>query len=448
MDTDHDILNMHATNVLPVVREAHRFRADSGSRWAEHDDIEVSVVMPCLNEVSTLRICIEKAWACLKANGIRGEVVVADNGSTDGSAIVAKQVGARVVHAKEKGYGNALRAGFEATRGKYLIMGDADDSYDFTNLMPFIDALRCGNDVVMGERFKGGIAPGAMPWHHKYIGNPLLTATMNLFFHTGISDAHCGLRAFTKDAYERMGLRTTGMEFASEMIVKANASGMRMTEVPTTLSPDGRSRPPHLRSFRDGWRHLRFLMTLTPKWILVYPGAAMLFVGIVLMALLGGGPVTLGSIVLDHHTMIAAAMLVVVGYQALTIGFLARVFAVREEIGPPSKWLATGNKLLTLEGGLIGGTTILFLGAFLVAGMTLRWIAKDFGPLNFSSTFRPMLIGTTLIALGSQTLFMSFFYNMLQLTDKEDQSAAARKRSNQGLDQIHTCGSDRPAARE
>lgn len=448
MNTHHDMLDKHATSVLPAVNEGLGVRADSASVWAEYGDIEVSVVMPCLNEVSTLRICIEKAWACLNANGIRGEVVVADNGSTDGSAIVAKQVGARVVHAKEKGYGNALRAGFEAASGKYLIMGDADDSYDFTNLMPFIDALRRGSDVVVGARFKGGIAPGAMPWHHKYIGNPLLTATMNLFFRTGISDAHCGLRALTRDAYERMELRTTGMEFASEMLVKASAGGMKMTEVPTTLSPDGRSRPPHLRSFRDGWRHLRFLMTLAPKWVLMYPGSVMLFVGIVLMTLLGGGPVTLGSIVLDHHTMIAAAMLVVVGYQALTIGFLARVFAVREEIGPPSKWLAAGNRLLTLEGGLIGGTILFLMGFLLVGGMTLHWIAKDFGPLNLTSTFRPMLIGTTLIALGSQTLFMSFFYNMLQLTDKEDQSVPTRQRSDSRSERRHECRSDGRAPRE
>lgn len=405
-------INHDPTVPAPLKPEPVRPNADGNP--------EVSVVMPCLNEVATLGICIEKARRCLEINGVSGEIVVADNGSTDGSVKLARGEGARVVLAREHGYGNALRAGFQAARGRYFIMGDADDSYDFGNLMPFISALRGGSDVVVGARFQGGIAPGAMPWHHRYIGNPLLTGALNLFFRTRMSDAHCGLRAMTRQAFERMKLRTTGMEFASEMLVRADAARLKMTEVPTTLAPDGRSGPPHLRSFRDGWRHLRFLLTLAPKWILIYPGAVMLIIGAMMMALLGSGPVTLGSVVLDSHTLIAGAMLLIVGYQAVTIGFLARVFAVREELGPPSRWISKGHRWLTLEAGLIAGGFLLAIGAVLVVAMVVYWVNKDFGPLDLTNTFRPLLVGTTLLALGSQTLFMSFFYNMLQLTAPRD----------------------------
>ncbi len=238
-------------------------------------EVEVSVVMPCLNEAETLETCIHKALDFFARSRVSGEVVVADNGSTDGSVDIARRAGARVVHVEKKGYGNALMGGFEAAKGKYLIMGDADDSYDFQNLMPFIEKLRAGYDVVMGNRFRGGIKAGAMSWHHKYIGNPVLTGLLNLFFRSGIGDAHCGLRGLTREAFNGLRLRTTGMEFASEMVVKAAALGLKMTEVPTVLNPDGRSRPPHLRSFRDGWRHLRFLMLLAPKWALVIPGGVM-----------------------------------------------------------------------------------------------------------------------------------------------------------------------------
>ena len=230
---------------------------------------EVSIVMPCLNEAETVGACVRKALRFLVENEIDGEVIVADNGSTDGSQQLAAAAGGRVVQVAKKGYGNALMGGFEAARGRYLIMGDADESYDFENLGPFVEKLRAGYEIVMGNRFRGGIKDGAMPWHHKYIGNPILTGVLNLFFHSSIGDAHCGLRAITKDAFHRLRLRTTGMEFASEMVVKATAFKLEMTEVPIVLSPDGRSRPPHLRSFRDGWRHLRFLMLLAPNWALM-----------------------------------------------------------------------------------------------------------------------------------------------------------------------------------
>src|SRR6266446_3121049 len=279
--------------------------------------VEVSVVMPCLNEAETLETCIRKALDFFVRSRVSGEVVVADNGSTDGSIDIARAAGARVVHVEKKGYGNALMGGFEAAKGKYLIMGDADDSYDFQNLMPFIERLRAGYDVVMGNRFRGGIKKGAMPWHHKYIGNPVLTGVLNLFFRSGIGDAHCGLRGISREALNDLHLRTTGMEFASEMVVKAAAQQLKMTEVPTVLSPDGRSRPPHLRSFRDGWRHLRFLMLLAPKWALMIPGGLMGLAGLILMVLLWVGPLHMGHTVLDVHTMLLSSMLVIVGYQAV-----------------------------------------------------------------------------------------------------------------------------------
>ncbi|MCH8852982.1 MAG: glycosyltransferase family 2 protein [Planctomycetes bacterium] len=390
-------------------------RAGQAQSIRDEELIELSVVMPCLDEAETLGICIRKALDCIRDNRIRGEVVIADNGSTDGSIEIAQAEGARVIHAEIRGYGAALSAGFEAARGKYLIMGDADDSYDFSNLMPFVEKLREGSDLVMGSRFKGGIAPGAMPWHHKYIGNPVLTGILNLLHGTGVDDAHCGLRGLTKEAVTRLNLRSTGMEFASEMVLKAEAKGLQIDEVPITLSRDGRSRPPHLRSFRDGWRHLRFMMMLSPKWVLMYPGALLVAVGTIIMAVLGFGPFRLGSVIFDQHTLIAGAMFVIVGYQAVTVGVAARIFAVQQEIGPPSKPLQWGFKILNLERGLVAGALVLVAGLVLVVGMTVYWASKEFGLLDLESTIRPMLVGATLIALGSQTILMSFFCSMLSI---------------------------------
>jgi hypothetical protein len=382
--------------------------------------VEVSVVMPCLNEAETLETCIRKALDFFARSGVSGEVVVADNGSTDGSIEIARRNGARVVHVERKGYGNALMGGFEAAKGKYLIMGDADDSYDFENLMPFIEKLRAGYDVVMGNRFRGGIKKGAMSWHHKYIGNPVLTGILNLFFRTGIGDAHCGLRGLSREAFDGLRLRTTGMEFASEMVVKAAAQQLNMTEVPTVLSPDGRSRPPHLRSFRDGWRHLRFLMLLAPKWALMIPGGLLGLTGLVLMVLLWVGPLHMGHTVLDVHTMLLSSMLVIVGYQAVTIGFAARIFALQQEIGPPSRALRWGFRVLNLERGLIAGAAAVVAGLALIGYVVLVWSAHGFGPLDVTRTLRPVLIGTVLIALGMQTVLMSLFYSMLGLRLRQD----------------------------
>src|SRR5262245_45787309 len=275
---------------------------DIQQRNSHAGDIEVSVVMPCLNEARTVGVCVAKAKACLEQLGVHGEIIVADNGSTDGSQDIARLHGARVVPASRRGYGAALQAGIEQAHGRFIIMGDSDDSYDFTNLSPFIEKLRGGDELVMGNRFRGGIKPGAMPWLHRYVGNPVLTGILNLFFRTPIGDAHCGLRGFRKDAYEKLGLTAPGMEFASEMVVKASLQRQKISEVATTLSPDGRDRPPHLRSFRDGWRHLRFLLLMCPRWLYFIPAALLIFGGLGLMAWLTPGPRHVGNVQLDIHS--------------------------------------------------------------------------------------------------------------------------------------------------
>lgn len=277
--------------------------------------MEISIVMPCLNEAETLEICITKALNFLKKNNILGEVIIADNGSTDGSLKIAEKLGAKVVHAKIKGYGAALQAGVKNAEGKYVIIGDSDDSYDFSNLMPFIEKLREGNDLVMGNRFKGGIAKAAMPFLHRYVGNPVLSFIGRLFFKTEIRDFHCGLRAFSKEAYKKMDLKTTGMEFASEMVVKASLKKMRIQEVPTTLSPDGRTRPPHLRTFRDGWRHLRFLLIFSPKWLFLIPGISLLIVSLIGSGIILMGAIQISNVVLDIHTLIVLSFVFLVGIQ-------------------------------------------------------------------------------------------------------------------------------------
>ncbi len=375
-------------------------------------EIEVSFVMPCLDEAETLAGCIQAAQRCIERNGLAAEIIVADNGSTDGSRAVARRLGARVVEAPIRGYGAAIMAGFEAARGRYLVVGDADQSYDFEEAYPMIERLRDGADVCMGSRFKGRIEPGAMPWLHRWIGNPALSLVGRVLFRSKISDFHCGLRALTRETFERLGLRTTGMEFASELVVKATTMGCRVDEVPITLHPDGRSRPSHLRSFRDGWRHLRFLTTLSPRFTLFLPG-------LVLMALAGGlllrlyaGPLTIGSATLDIHTMQLAALAVVVGYQAVTIAIAARIFAVSEEIGPPAPWMQRAFVVFTLERGIVVGAILSALGLCLIIGTAWDWYGQGFGPLAPMLTMRPVLLGSVLTALGTQTLMSSFLYSM------------------------------------
>jgi len=381
----------------------------------DENGTELSILMPCLNEAETLATCIIKAQKALDDLNISGEIVIADNGSTDGSPEIATTLGARVVHVAEKGYGSALLGGIKAARGKYVIMGDADDSYDFTNLGPFIDKLRAGYDLVMGNRFRGGIAPGAMPPLHRYLGNPVLTGIGRLFFKSPSGDFHCGLRGFNKAAIERLNLRTTGMEFASETVVKASLHGLRITEVPTTLSVDGRSRPPHLRSWRDGWRHLRFLLVYSPRWLFLYPGLLLMIVGALVAGWLVLGPRVVDGITFDVHTLLYAAMAIVIGYQTVNFAVFTKVFAITEGLLPEDPRLSKLFRYVTLETGLIAGGLLFFGGLALSLYALSSWGAHSFGPLDPSHTLRLVIPAVALITLGLQTILSSFFLSILGL---------------------------------
>ncbi|OKH24875.1 dolichol-P-glucose synthetase [Hydrococcus rivularis NIES-593] len=376
---------------------------------------ELSIVMPCLNEAETLATCIKKARQYLDQHQIAGEIVVADNGSTDGSQEIAIRMGARVVHVEQKGYGSALRGGIAAANGKYIIMGDADDSYDFTQLDPFLEQLRAGHDLVMGNRFKGGIKPGAMPPLHKYLGNPVLTWIGRLFFASPCKDFHCGLRGFRKDAIAALDLRTSGMEFASEMVVKATLHKMKITEVPTTLSPDGRSRPPHLRSWRDGWRHLRFLLLYSPRWLFLYPGALLMLVGLIVGIWLLPGPRGL----FDIHTLLFAATAILVGFQAVLFAVFTKIFAISEGLLPEDPRLNRLFRYIDLEKGLIVGSLLLLAG---IGGSIYAfgiWGTQDFGVLDPTKTMRIVIPAVTSLSLGFQIVLSSFFLSVLGLKHRE-----------------------------
>lgn len=377
--------------------------------------VELSIVMPCLDEAATVATCIRKAQRYLTESGIDGEVVIADNGSTDDSPAIARSLGARVVNVETKGYGSALSGGIAAARGRFIIMGDADDSYDFSNLSPFVAKLREGYDLVMGNRFTGGILPGAMPPLHRFVGNPLLTAIGRVFFRSPCGDFHCGLRGIRKDSAARLDLRTTGMEFATEMIVKATLAGLRIAEVPTSLAPDGRSRHSHLRSWHDGWRHLRFLLLLSPRWLFLVPGTVLIVLGLVLGLWLLPGPRRVGSVVLDVHTLLYAAACVLVGFQGIVFAAFTKVFAVSEGLLPPDRRLETLVRHMTLEVGLLAG---LFLLAAGLAGSIYAfadWQGRSFGPLDPSRTFRIIVPAVTMLTLGAEVIFASFFLSVLRL---------------------------------
>jgi glycosyltransferase involved in cell wall biosynthesis len=377
--------------------------------------IELSIVMPCLNEAETLSSCIAKARRFLDTLGITGEIIVADNGSTDGSQMLAAQAGARVITVETKGYGSAIRGGITAARGKYIIVGDADDSYDFSKLVPFVNKLRDGYELVMGNRFQGGIEPDAMPWLHKYVGNPVLTATGRLFFRSPCSDFHCGLRGFKKSAIENLNLRTTGMEFASEMVVKASLYNLKIAEVPTTLSPDGRSRKPHLRSWRDGWRHLRFMLLYSPRWLFLYPGLFLMLVGAVAGARLLFGPVHFSGVTFDVHTLLYAAMSIVVGFQTIVFAVFTKVFATTQGLLPEDPRLNKLFRYVKLETGMIIGGALLTVGLALSVYALISWRAHLFGPLDPTHTLRLVIPAVTLIMLGLQTVLSSFFLSILGL---------------------------------
>ncbi|HSB10358.1 MAG TPA: glycosyltransferase family 2 protein [Blastocatellia bacterium] len=374
--------------------------------------------MPCLNEAETLEVCITKASRALDELRIAGEVIVADNGSTDGSQAIAGRMGARVVSVETRGYGNALMGGITAARGKFIIMGDADDSYDFTNLGPFIDKLRAGYELVMGNRFKGGIEPGAMPFMHRYVGNPILTAIGRLFFHSPAGDFHCGLRGFQRAAVVKMDLRTTGMEFASEMVVKASLQGMRIAEVPTTLSPDGRSRRPHLRSWRDGWRHLRFLLLFSPRWLFLYPGLSLVLSGLIAGAWLLRGPVFIGNIGFDVQTLLYVAVAIVIGSQAILFAVFTKVFAISEGLLPHDPRVSSLFRIITLERGIVAGVLLLLAGLAGSMYAVRFWDQSSFGVLDPSRTLRIVIPSITALILGCQIVLSSFFLSVLALRRK------------------------------
>jgi hypothetical protein len=382
-------------------------------RAAAAADLELTIVMPCLNEAETLEVCIRKAQESLRRDGIAGEVVIADNGSTDGSQAIAERLGARVVPVPVRGYGAALQGGIEAARGRFVIMGDADDSYDFSNLMPFVAKLREGYDLVMGNRFLGGIAPGAMPPLHRYLGNPVLTGIGRLFFRSPSGDFHCGLRGFRRDAILRLDLQTTGMEFASEMVVKATLMGLRIAEVPTTLSPDGRSRPPHLRSWRDGWRHLRFLLLYSPRWLFLVPGAALMAIGLVAGALLVAGPLRVAGVTFDVHTLLYAGAAVVIGFQSIVFAVFTKSFAINEGLLPDDPRMRRMFERVHLETGIVVGALLVLVGLAVSVTALSSWGATAFGELNPKQMLRLVVPAIVALTLGFQIVLASFFLSVL-----------------------------------
>ena len=375
--------------------------------------LDLSIVMPCLNEAETLALCIRKARQFLDRSGIDGEIIVADNGSTDGSRQIANAMGARVVAVAARGYGAALIGGIAAARGRYVIMGDADDSYDFATLDAFIEALRGGGELVMGNRFRGGIAAGAMPRLHRYLGNPVLSAIGRLFFAVDVGDFHCGLRGFRRDAILSLALRSPGMEFASEMVVKAALNGLDIREVATTLSPDGRSRPPHLRTWRDGWRHLRFLLIFAPRYLFVYPGLAAAAIGAAGVVTLSFGSLGVAGIELSATTLLIAAMLLLLGGQLIGFGIIARLYGVVQGLWPASLSVERFRRWFTVERGCLAGGGLFVMGGAALAAAVFHWMQRDFGPLDPVATMRLAIPAVTGLLLGLQTVFTSFLIGLI-----------------------------------
>jgi len=384
------------------------------------ESIELTILMPCLNEAETLEHCIANAREFLINSGVQGEILIADNGSSDGSQAIAERNGARVVDVPLKGYGAALIAGIEAARGRYVIMGDSDDSYDFRRLEPFMDKLREGFDLVMGNRFKGGIAPGAMPPLHHYLGNPVLTFIGRLFFNSGCRDFHCGLRGFRRDSILGLDLQAPGMEFASEMVVKATIRKLRITEVPTTLSPDGRSRPPHLKSWRDGWRHLRFLLLYSPRWLFLFPGFTLFVGGALGLAWLTPEARHIGSVVLDIHTLFYSALAMLVGSQFVLFWVFAKIYGMREGFLPPDPGFRRVMSFLTLEFSLIWAGILLVTGIVLAVYALSDWGAGAFGPLSPTTTMRYVIPSGLAIMLACQIASGTFFISVLSIRSRQD----------------------------
>lgn len=380
------------------------------------DDVELTILMPCLNEAETLATCIDKASGYLARSGVDGEILIADNGSTDGSQQIARDHGARVADIPVKGYGAALIGGMEAARGRYVIMGDADDSYDFENLEPFVDRLRAGDELVMGNRFRGGIEPGAMPPLHKYLGNPVLTWIGRVLFRSPIKDFHCGLRGYNRQSMLDLELKTTGMEFASEMVVKSTLAGLRVSEVPTTLSKDGRSRPPHLRSWRDGWRHLRFLLIFSPRWLFLVPGLVLLTLGVFGSLLLLIGPTKIGGVGFDVASQVYLAALAIVGYQSVLFGILTKLYAEREGFRlPRSRSFAWFADRATLETFSLGGLALFSVGLIVFVIQIVSWGQSGFGMLDPQATIRVAIPASLFMVLGAQTMMTGLFIGILTI---------------------------------
>ena len=383
--------------------------------------IELSIVMPCLNEAETLAVCVEKAFRALRENGISGEVIVADNGSTDGSREIAESLGARVVPVAERGYGSTLMGGIVAAHGKYILMGDADDSYDFLEAPNFLKKLREGYELVQGCRLSSGggvVAPDAMPFSHRWLGNPAFSLMTRVMFAAPIHDVYCGLRGFTKDLYSRLDQRCTGMEFATEMIIKASLRRARIAEVPITLHKDGRiTRAPHLRTVRDGWRTLRFFLLLSPRWLFLYPGALLTGLGLAGAAIAFPG-VAIHGVRFDVHTLLFAALAVLMGYQSILFSIFARTFAISERLLPQSPRMEVFFKIMTLERGLLIGAGSMVAGMALLVGAWYQWYLAHYGPLDYPHTMRWVIPGMTLTALGFQTILSSFFVSILGMRRK------------------------------
>jgi hypothetical protein len=398
---------------MPDVRFENNSPRLSSGEGAVSGAVEVSVVIPCLNEANSLAFCIDKAFAAFREIGIDGEVVIADNGSTDGSVEIAERHGARVVHVAAKGYGNALRAGIKAAEGNFVIMGDADDSYDFGEVPKFVAKWREGFEFVMGNRFAGGIQPGAMPTSHKLLGNPALTTILNLFFPARIGDAYCGMRGFTKRIYQTIEPRTTGMEFALELVIKAAQLRIQLAEVPIKLWPDKRGRPPHLRTLHDGWRSLRFMLLLAPNWLFLAPGLPLFLFGVAVVVLLALGPRPVGRIIFDTHTMFFGMIFALTGAQILAIGAFAKVYSYAERFSPNQRSLARWLRRVKLEDGLMVGAALILIGGAGLSWLCWEWVASSFGRFDH---IRPLIFFSLWFFLGVQTVFSSFFISMLGIS--------------------------------
>ena len=380
--------------------------------------MELTILMPCLNEAETIARCVASARTGLERSGVPGEILVADNGSTDGSQAIAEKLGARVVTIEKKGYGNALRGGIAAARGEWIIMGDADDSYDFGESDRFVKKFQEGYELVMGCRLPvggGKIMPGAMPWKNRWLGNPVLSFIGRLFFKCPAHDFHSGLRGFTKTGFEKMDLKTTGMELASEMVIKATLKNLRMAEVPVTLRPDGRSRPPHLKPWRDGWRHLRFMLLYSPRWLFLMPGLLLLALGVIFSAALAVQDIKIGAVHLDVGTLTMACMAAVIGFQLVAFAFFTKVFAIAEGLLPEDAKLANAFKIFTLEKGIVAGGLVALAGLGWLLHAVWLWRAAGYGELSYAENLRRLIPAATLLILGIQTIFSSFFMSVLGL---------------------------------